>query len=97
MTKEQLEAIQNDRLQFIEDFKMKYPYIVKIVYVGNQDNLPVFINDSTHNIQSANDIDIACDLLNVFSEIVWNEDKFCALIAAGKYIGEFEEITAIVI
>ena len=76
---------------------MKYPYIVKIVYIGNQEDLPVAISDSTHNIQSANDIDIACDLLSVFSEIVWSEDKFRTLLAAGKYIGEFEEITVTII
>ena len=76
---------------------MKYPFLIKIVYIGNQDNLSVQISESTHYLQSDCDIDIACDLLDVFSEIVWNEDKFRALLAAGKYIGEFEEITLAVI
>lgn len=76
---------------------MKYPYIVKVVYIGNQDSLAIIINESTHNMQSDNDVYIACDLLNVFSEIVWNEDKFNTLLSAGKFIGEFEEITVTVI
>jgi len=76
---------------------MKYPTVLKIVYIGNQDNLSIIINESTHNMQSANDVDIACDLLNVFSEIVWTEAKFLSLVAAGKFIGEFEEITITVI
>ena len=76
---------------------MKYPYILNLVYIGGDDALSIHTSDSTHFMQSANDVDIACDLLSVFSEIVWNEDKFNALLAAGKYIGEFEEITISII
>ena len=76
---------------------MNYPYLLKIVYIGNEDDLSVQINESTHYIQSHCDIDIACDLLTIFSEIIWEEDKFHALLDAGKYIGEFEEITVTVV
>ena len=79
---------------------MKYPYILQIVYIGGDagaSELSIHTNESNHYMQSNNDVDIACDLLNVFSEIVWNEDKFNTLLSAGKFIGEFEEISATVI
>ena len=76
---------------------MKYPIILKIVYIGNQEGLAIITNESTHNIQSDDDVGIACDLLNVFSEIVWMPEKFNTLVVAGKFIGEFEEISVTVI
>jgi len=76
---------------------MKYPYILQIVYIGGDGDLSIHTNVSHHYMQSANDVDIACDLLNVFSEIVWNEDKFNNLVVTGKYTGLNEEINAIVI
>ena len=76
---------------------MKYPYILEIVYIGGDGELSIHTNESNHYMQSNNDVDIACDLLNVFSEIVWNEDKFNALLAAGKYVGLNEQITVSVI
>ncbi len=76
---------------------MKFPSVLKITYIGNEDDLAVITNDSIHNMQSCCDVDIACDLLNVFSEIVWTEEKFHTLVASGKYLGEREEITVTVI
>lgn len=58
---------------------MKYPIVLKLAYIGDG-LLPVQTVDSTHYLESIDDMSVLVGYVNVFSEYDWTSEEFGAAI-----------------